>query len=151
MVHRFLNKSDIKRLNEELARFEFELSKKDSVEFDDRGGRMYTINNTPSFFEKEGVLIPHLRLLLEKPFMLKRVTVDAGAVRFVVNGADVMRPGIVAIEDSISEGEIIAVVEETHGKPLAVGLALLSAEAMRATSEGKVVKTLHWVGDKVWS
>ncbi len=151
MGRHLLSKSDIRRLNGELARFGVELSKKDTVELDDKEGRSYTVNGALAFFEKDGQLLPHLKLLLDKPSTLKRVTVDKGAVKFVANGADVMRPGIVAIEDGIAEGQVVAVVEETHGKPLAIGTALLATEAMRAAPGGKAVKTLHWVGDKAWT
>ncbi len=72
-------------------------------------------------------------------------------MKFVANDAEVKRPGIVAVEDGIEEGQLVAVVEETHGKPLAIGTALLSTEAMRAAPGGKAVRTLHWVGDKEWT
>ncbi|MFB6087751.1 MAG: RNA-binding protein, partial [Haloarculaceae archaeon] len=56
------------------------------------------------------------------------VTVDAGAIEFVSGGADVMRPGIVEADDSIEEGDLVVVQEETHGKSLAIGRALVDGE-----------------------
>ena len=55
-------------------------------------------NNEALFFIHEDKLIPTLILLL-KDIFIPKVTVDMGAVRFVINGADVMRPGITEVEN----------------------------------------------------
>ena len=78
------------------------------------------------------------------------VTVDAGAVSFVSNGADVMRPGIVEADDSIDPGELVAIAEETHGKVLAIGRALEDGDEMVGDS-GKVVESIHHVGDDLYT
>ncbi len=78
------------------------------------------------------------------------VVVDAGATRFVVNGADVMRPGIVQADPAIEEGDLVIVVEELHKKALAIGRALVSGDDMVGES-GKVVKSIHYVGDQLWN
>ncbi|MFW5929963.1 MAG: PUA domain-containing protein, partial [Halobacteriota archaeon] len=77
------------------------------------------------------------------------VTVDAGAVEFVTNGADVMRPGITDVSEDIEEDDLVVVVEENHGKALAVGRALTDADDMLGDG-GRVVETLHHVGDELW-
>lgn len=76
------------------------------------------------------------------------VIVDAGAVRFVVNGADIMKPGIVSADPEIAVGDLVVVVEDRHKKPLAVGRALVAGTEMKG--EGKAVKSLHHVGDCIW-
>ena len=78
------------------------------------------------------------------------VTVDAGAIPFVVKGADVMKPGIVSADPGIKEGDFVVVTEETHGKALAVGRALVPGDQMTEGS-GKAIKTVHIVGDKLWN
>ena len=77
------------------------------------------------------------------------VTVDAGAVEFVTNGADVMRPGVVEADEGIEEGDLVVIVEENHGKPLAVGRALTEGEDM-VGEEGRVVESIYHVGDELW-
>ena len=77
------------------------------------------------------------------------VTVDAGAVEFVTDGADVMRPGIVDADEEIAAGDLVAVNEETHGKFLAVGRALVDGTEMLG-EEGRVVEALHHVGDDLY-
>lgn len=75
------------------------------------------------------------------------VVVDAGAVSFVSNGADIMRPGIVEADDRIEPGEYVLIAEETHGKVLAIGRARTAGEDM-VGDEGKVVDSVHHVGDE---
>jgi len=77
------------------------------------------------------------------------VTVDAGAISFVSDGADVMRPGIVEADDDVTEGDLVTVAEETHGKVLAIGRALVDGEEMTGDS-GKVVESIHHVGDDLF-
>lgn len=76
------------------------------------------------------------------------VMVDSGAVRFVVNGADIMKPGIVSADPEIAVGDLVVIVEERHNKPLAIGRALVAGTEMKG--EGKAVKSLHHVGDVIW-
>ena len=78
------------------------------------------------------------------------VTVDAGAVSFVSNGADVMRPGIVEADADIEPGDLVAIAEETHGKVLAIGRALEDGDSMVGDS-GKVVDSIHYVGDDLYT
>jgi PUA-domain protein len=77
------------------------------------------------------------------------VTVDAGAVSFVSDGADVMRPGIVEANDDIESGDLVAIAEETHGKVLAIGRAKTGGDEMVGDS-GKVVESVHFVGDELY-
>ena len=78
------------------------------------------------------------------------VTVDDGAVSFVSDGADVMRPGIVDADESIDEGDLVAIAEESHGKILAVGRALVDGSEMLGDA-GKVVESIHHVGDDLFA
>jgi PUA-domain protein len=77
------------------------------------------------------------------------ITVDAGAISFVSNGADVMRPGIVDADADIESGDLVAIAEESHGKVLAIGRALTAGDDM-VGSEGKVVESIHHVGDDLY-
>ena len=120
-------------------------SKKDKVELWE--DKFIAGNNTPLFVYVPE-LIPTLQSLLKRNF-LKAITIDMPAVKYIVNGADVMRPGIVSF-DEFMKNEIISIIDEKNKKPLAVGKALYSSEEMKAMEKGKVVKNLHWIGDEVW-
>ncbi|NHI83919.1 MAG: DUF1947 domain-containing protein [Candidatus Thorarchaeota archaeon] len=116
----------------------------------DEGTTVLLLDGSIIFFELEKRLIPTLYALLEGYVQIPHITVDMGAVKYVVNGADIMRPGVTKIDNSIAEGSIVAVVDERHGKPLAVGVSLMSSEDMRSASGGKVVLSKHHVNDAVW-
>jgi PUA domain protein len=79
------------------------------------------------------------------------VVVDTGAVPYVVNGADIMRPGVTSVSDDILAGKPVQVVEERYGKPLAIGIALYNTTELREKNSGKVVKTIYHVGDELWN
>jgi PUA domain protein len=111
----------------------------------------FLVGKKPLLMERQEVIFPTIRGILEHPFPERMVTVDSGAVAFVVNGADVMRPGIVSLTPDIRAGRPVQVVEERHGKPLAVGIALFDAPEIREKKEGKVVRTYHHVGDDIWN
>ena len=78
------------------------------------------------------------------------VTVDAGAISFVSDGADIMRPGITEADEDIANGDLVVIVEETHGKALAIGRAMTDGVDMVGDS-GKVVESLHHVGDELFT
>ncbi|HLE47975.1 MAG TPA: PUA domain-containing protein [Candidatus Thermoplasmatota archaeon] len=91
-----------------------------------------------------------VRGLLKYVASKRFVTVDMGAVRFVTNGADVMGPGIVDADPGIKTGDLVWVREERHGKPLAIGVALADGPGLTTKAKGKQVKSLHYVGDRLW-
>ncbi len=93
---------------------------------------------------------PTVRGVLELGLQRNIVVVDAGAIRFVINGADVMCPGIVAADSAIKAGDPVIIVEENHNKPLAIGTALMDGDGMKASS-GKAIRSVHYVGDKLWN
>ncbi|MEC7711487.1 MAG: PUA domain-containing protein [Thermoproteota archaeon] len=77
------------------------------------------------------------------------VTVDMGAVKFMCNGANVMRPGIKNYSE-FSKDEIVCVVEESQNKFLAVGKSLVDSSEMEQISKGEIIKNLHYISDKFW-
>ncbi len=137
-----------KDLNKELAMYNLEVKKKDQVEkIDDR---VILINKQPSFFYYEGTLLPTLKFLQEHD-VLKKVVVDMGAVKFVIKGADIMRPGIVDIDATIEKNECVAVLDENNKKPLAICKALYGGKEMQTLEKGKVLQNIHYIGDELWS
>lgn len=80
---------------------------------------------------------------------LPQVIVDMGAIRFVCNGADVMAPGIVETSE-FGVGSVLVIRDVTHNKALAVGVALKNSLEIESSKKGKVIKNIHYVGDKLW-
>ncbi len=141
-----------KDVAEDIANYGIVLHKKDVVElYDDI---LIVINKEPLFFYYGGKLYPTLKFLLKntksESSLLKIVVIDMGAVKYMMNGADVMRPGIIAIDVDIIKGEAVVVVDELHKKPLAVGIALVGAVEMEQLKHGRVITTVHYVSDSIW-
>ena len=77
------------------------------------------------------------------------VTVDMGAVKFMCNGANVMRPGIKNHSEFLKD-DIVCVIEESQHKYLAVGKSLVNSSDMKDVQKGEVIKNLHYISDKYW-
>lgn len=112
---------------------------------------LYLVDKEPFIIKKDGILFPSLKGALARPFEQRRIRVDMGAVAYVVNGADIMRPGVVDVTPDVEAGKPVQIVDERHGKPLALGIALFSAGDLLAQEKGKVAKTWHHVGDDIWN
>jgi len=112
---------------------------------------IFLVNKKPLLMDAGAWVFPTLRGAVQCPFPERMVIVDAGAIPYVVNGADVMRPGIVAVTDDIIAGRPVQIVDERHKKPLAIGVALLDASGIRASASGKMCKNFHHVGDELWN
>ncbi len=79
------------------------------------------------------------------------VIVDEGAIKFMLNGADVMRPGIRKLDDWGGTGKMVVVKEEKKGRAIAVGPSLVTSAEVQEMAKGGCIKNLHHVGDKYWN
>ena len=101
-------------------------------------------------FIQDGKAFLTIRGLLKYPVSKSFVTVDMGAIKFVINGADVMGPGIVDADGDIQIGDFVWARDEKNQKPLAVGRALTGGTEMKEKKPGKAIKSILFVGDKLW-
>ena len=117
---------------------------------DSPDGKVLLMKKKPvaAYFNDE--IFPTIDGLLKTEADRSFVTVDMGAVRFVYNGADIMAPGIVDADKNIQEGDLVWIRDEDHKKPLAVGRAMTDGVTMIESDDGKVVKSLHHVGDGMY-
>lgn len=112
---------------------------------------VYVLDGKPLVVEVSGKLIPSIKALMDGAIELPKVVVDVGAVKHIVNGADVMAPGIVRAEGDFARGDLVVVVDERRERPLCVGVALVDKSELASMSRGKVIENLHYVGDKIWN
>ncbi len=112
-------------------------------------GEVYLIGAKPLLFKVGDNILPTLHFT-EFNTKAPKIVVDMGAVPYVCKGANVMAPGIVRVEGEFNKGDLVVVVDVKFGKALALGESLTDAETARATKQGPVVKSLHYVGDKIW-
>jgi PUA-domain protein len=113
-------------------------------------GNVYLVNNKPLFLKIEERFLPTL-LFQDFVSLAPKIVVDMGAIPYVCNGADVMAPGIVRVEGDFVMGDLVLIVDEKHGKPLAVGESLQDSKGVRNAKQGAVVKNVHYVSDKIWN
>jgi PUA domain protein len=111
---------------------------------------IFLINGKPALAQTGENIYPTLTF---KEFLdqAPKATVDMGAVPHLCKGADVMAPGIRQFSGEFQKGDLILVIDEKHGKPIALGEALYGTEEARNTKQGAVIKNVHYVGDKTWS
>lgn len=127
------------------------------VEYAEGEGRvLYLVDGVPALIGGLDNPLPHLKFVIKhfREITTPTVTVDAGAVRRILNGADVMAPGIVKVsEREFSAGDVLVITEEKREFPIAVGRALVpKGELLKAVEarRGRVIKNLHYIGDRLW-
>ena len=120
---------------------------------------LYLIDNEPLFLKTAhkdvGEYIVPTLFLIHKSAKGKslpqypKVVVDAGAVKPIINGADVMRPGIKEFLGDFNKGDVVFVADE-KGRVIAITAALYSKQEILQMQKGKVLINLHHLGDKIW-
>lgn len=86
--------------------------------------------------ELRGMLHP-MEVVLEH---MGTVEIKDSAVDAICHGADLAVPGIVSFDDTISEGDTVA-IRSMSGEGVGLGKALMGAQEIIARSEGMAVKT----------
>ena len=119
--------------------------------------KMHQITDDVQLITGEGIKILKLNQeylpFLSESELLQRfphVIVDMGAVKFMCNGANVMRPGIKEYSE-FEDGSIVCVIEESQHKFLSVGKAIVPSSKLESMKRGEVLKNLHYISDKYWN
>ncbi|HJJ55618.1 MAG TPA: RNA-binding protein [Methanocorpusculum sp.] len=112
---------------------------------------LYIINKVVMIMETEEWAFPTLRGVLSHPISGHKIVVDMGAVPYVVNGADIMRPGVVSVSDDVIENHPALIVDERNGSPLSISIPLYNADKIMALNSGKIAKNVHFIGDDLWN
>lgn len=107
------------------------------------------IDGVPAVVVREDEVYLTLLAAYRLNVRLPTVIVNMGAVPHILNGADVMAPGIVDFEE-FKVGGVVYVADVEKRRVFAVGAALVDSESLGAMKRGKVVRTLHYAGDKLW-
>lgn len=113
------------------------------------GNSIFLADGKPLLLRTQGLLLPSLKFtqLIDT---LPKIVVDMGAVPHIVNGAHVMRPGIKQIKSEFEKGDLVVIQDEKFGKALALGIADMDSNNIRSETKGKVIATVHYVGDEIW-
>ncbi len=78
-------------------------------------------------------------------------SIDEGAVKYIIKGADVMRPGISKYDEWGEAGRLVIVREDKKGRAAAVGRTSVSSSEMAELKKGNCIKNLHHAGDRFWN
>jgi PUA-domain protein len=135
------------RLNLNLRQIFKDKAKIEAVETD--LAEILLINGNPALVKTDDNIYPALvpNKLLD---VMPKVVVDMGAVPYVCKGANIMAPGIRSFQGQFKKNDLVLVLDEKHGKPLAVGEVAYDSEQAKNVKQGIVVKNLHYVGDNIW-
>lgn len=136
------------RLNVNLKSFLDLKTKMESVKTD--FGEIFVVKGKPILVRREEKIFPTLffkEIFTEVP----KIIVDMGAVPHVCKGADIMAPGIVRFEGKFRKGDLVYILDEKYGKPIAVGEILFDSMNLEQMKNGVVVKNIHFVGDTLWN
>ncbi|UCG02365.1 MAG: hypothetical protein JSW11_22625 [Candidatus Heimdallarchaeota archaeon] len=102
-----------------------------------------------SFFLFENQYLPSIQFIREYPAIdLPSVKVDEGAVKYILNGADVFGQGITSVSPQFSSNSIVTVCNPQNAV-LALGKSLKSSDEL-LNSRGKVILNIHYLGDSIW-
>ncbi len=102
-------------------------------------------------FQWKNQFFPSIHCLRESKLLVHKVVVDVGAIKFVLNGADIMFPGIVYFDDVIEKGDFVVVREEKADTIIAVGISLISHKDFSKTNKGKAVRVINHLRDEIWN
>jgi predicted RNA-binding protein (TIGR00451 family) len=101
------------------------------------------------FFLFENRYLPSIQFIREYPFIdLPIVKVDEGAVKYILNGADIFAQGIISISGSFDANSIV-IVRNPQDAVLALGNSLISSDELLKL-KGKVISNIHYLGDSIW-
>ena len=150
MKIRQLSKRDVRRFISILEMFGIRFSEKIKRGYtvDLKKGSLIFIGDKPALVKFDDIIVPFISLVSESG--IKRVYVDEGAVKHIVNGADVMAPGITRFS-RFSRGDIVAVLIDKYETPIAIGIALIDSQELVNIRRGKVIKNLHHLTDVFWN
>jgi len=114
--------------------------------------KIYLFNKLPSLIEKEELIFPSIILFFKYPeIRFSSVIVDEGAIPHILNGADIMAPGVIKVIGELKENVIVSIKDEKKRRVFAIGLVLDNPNEKMQKRKGRLLKNLHYVGDKIWN
>lgn len=137
---------------------------------------IYTLHGEPVFFQHfDGPIYPTLRTLHKcmsvgccssagfltvratDPFVLPVVGIDRGAIRFLLQGAHMMCPGMTSkggylppAESALPAGTPVALHAEGKEHAVGIGILKLSTEEIKRVNKDVGVETITYLGDDLW-
>lgn len=116
---------------------------------------IYLLENTPLFFDVDGRgdLYPSVYALWRAPKLMDTIIVQPNVFNFLLKGADLFLPGVLAPEGGYQwgVGAKKSVTLLSYGLPIAVGFCTVDNKDVEMNGlKGKGMKILHFYKDKLW-
>ncbi|EGR33661.1 hypothetical protein IMG5_047070 [Ichthyophthirius multifiliis] len=117
---------------------------------------LFWVEKFPAFFknDKEDELFPTVRLIHMYPDFLPRMQTDSGAIKFILNGSNVMSKGLQTqgafIDESVQNRSIVAVYAQGKEHAMGVGKCTMNAQGIREAEIGEGIIMYHIIGDQLW-
>jgi PUA domain protein len=115
----------------------------------DEGIKFLVVDGKYTFVETGGAILPFVGSK-ELVSLLPSAYIDEGAIKFILKGADVMRPGISRFDDWGDKDKLLVIRDTDKSRALAIGRSQVSSSEMASMSKGVSVKNLHHAGDRAW-
>jgi malignant T-cell-amplified sequence len=133
-------------------------SQLDALKLPDRV-TLYSLDDVPLFFQHmDDPILPHLKVVHKYPDSFKRISIDRGAIRFVMSGATLMVPGLTSAggrlpdaEEEVKAGEVVTVGAEGKEEVCMVGVLEVGTEEMKRKKKGPAIERGHYLGDGLWN
>ncbi|CAE7457989.1 EIF2D [Symbiodinium pilosum] len=115
-------------------------------------------DSPPAFFDAEGrgEFYPTLHTLWQFPHIMQELTIHPPVSKFVLNGADLMLPGVlvpangVAGFGTVTKGQPRCIKIDGNPYPIAVGRMLVNQTQMEKL-KGKGLEVMHVYKDALWA
>jgi PUA domain protein len=115
----------------------------------DEGVRFLVVDGRFTFVQLGETILPFVgsKALIG---LLPSIYIDEGAVKYILKGADVMRPGISKFDEWGEKEKLLVIRDLGKERGLAVGRSLVPSSEMAGMTKGNCVKNLHHAGDRAW-
>eukprot|EP00658_Telonema_sp_P-2_P069911 TRINITY_DN593_c0_g1_i1.p1 TRINITY_DN593_c0_g1~~TRINITY_DN593_c0_g1_i1.p1 ORF type:complete len:184 (-),score=48.16 TRINITY_DN593_c0_g1_i1:407-958(-) len=104
--------------------------------------------------QRDGPHFPHLRLLHKYPEMLPHVRVDRGAIKHVLQGANIMCRGLTSagadLPVDLPEDTVVAIMAEGKDHACAIGVTKMSTADIQEINADTGVTSIHYLNDGLW-
>mmetsp|Transcript_1597 Transcript_1597/g.3007 ORF Transcript_1597/g.3007 Transcript_1597/m.3007 type:complete len:191 (-) Transcript_1597:1140-1712(-) len=120
---------------------------------------LYCRGAEPVFFQhRDGPILPTLKFVHKYSGLeFTKVTVDNGAIPFILGGANIMCPGLTnpggemppddGEEPGLEKGDGVVVYAEGKEYAIAVGVMTMSSKDIRKENKGTGIEVAHFLGD----
>ncbi|KAG6821091.1 hypothetical protein H0H93_007250 [Arthromyces matolae] len=139
---------------------------------------IYTLHGEPLIIQHfDGPLYPTLRVIHKcqkatdciipkclmkfpslDPYILPKVGIDRGAIRYLLAGAPMMCPGLTSkggylppAEEALPAGAAVAIHAEGKDNAVGIGLLKLGTEEIRRINKDVAVELATYLGDDLWA